>query len=209
MKPLLKRPTNERLLIGARLEFQVNLDHELVRLTQVINWNALEADFGCFYVPGIGRPAIPIRLMAGLQLLKHTFGPFGRAGGAWMGRGPLLAVFLRRGVLPPQAADQPFPDDPVGAADRGKGSERKLQLTIEAGKATKTVTERSFEKVIAGTTAQPKVIPHPTDARLVRTRDHLHMGRVKHSLMRFRAFALQFANAFLDHARSQWFCLGP
>jgi len=29
------------------------------------------------------------------------------------------------------------------------------------------------------------------------------------SLVRFRAFALKLANAFLDHARSQWFRLGP
>jgi hypothetical protein len=35
------------------------------------------------------------------------------------------------------------------------------------------------------------------------------MGRVKPSLVRFRAFALKLANAFLDHARSQWFRLGP
>ncbi len=35
------------------------------------------------------------------------------------------------------------------------------------------------------------------------------MGRVKPSLVRFRAFDLKLANAFLDHARSQWFCQGP
>jgi len=33
--------------------------------------------------------------------------------------------------------------------------------------------------------------------------------RVKPSLVRFRAFALKLANAFLDHARCQWFRLGP
>ncbi len=35
------------------------------------------------------------------------------------------------------------------------------------------------------------------------------MGRVKSSLVRFRAFALKLTNAFLDHARSQWFRLSP
>jgi len=35
------------------------------------------------------------------------------------------------------------------------------------------------------------------------------MGRVKPSLVRFRAFALKLANAALDHARSVWFRLGP
>lgn len=48
------------------------------------------------------------------------------------------------------------------------GMEKLLQLTIEAGKRTKTVTEKSVEKVIVGTTVQPKAIQHPTDARLYR-----------------------------------------
>ena len=34
-------------------------------------------------------------------------------------------------------------------------------------------------------------------------------ARVKPSLVRFRAFALKLANAALDHARHQWFRLGP
>ena len=31
-------------------------------------------EFGRLYVPDLGRPGIPIRLMAGLHLLKHTYG---------------------------------------------------------------------------------------------------------------------------------------
>ncbi len=47
-----------------------------------------------------------------------------------------------------------------------KGVEKLLQITIEAGKTTKTITERSLEKVIVDTTVQPKAIQHLTDARL-------------------------------------------
>ena len=46
-----------------------------------------------------------------------------------------------------------------------KGCEKLLQITIEAGKRTKTITGRSFEKVIVDTTVQPKAEAHPTDAR--------------------------------------------
>jgi IS5 family transposase len=49
-----------------------------------------------------------------------------------------------------------------------KGVEKLLQITIEAGKATKTITESSLEKVIVDTTVQPKNVQHPTDARLYR-----------------------------------------
>jgi len=45
------------------------------------------------------------------------------------------------------------------------GVEKLLQITIEAGKATKTITERSLEKVIMDTTVQPKAVQHPTDGR--------------------------------------------
>jgi IS5 family transposase len=37
-----------------------------------VPWAWLSAEFETLYSPGIGRPAIPIRLMAGLVLLQHT-----------------------------------------------------------------------------------------------------------------------------------------
>jgi hypothetical protein len=35
------------------------------------------------------------------------------------------------------------------------------------------------------------------------------IGRVKPSLVRFRALALKLANTFLEHSRSQWLRLNP
>ncbi|WLT31321.1 hypothetical protein [Geothrix sp. PMB-07] len=49
-----------------------------------------------------------------------------------------------------------------------KGAEKLLQATIAAGKATGTIRGKSFEKVIVDTAVQPKVVQHPTDARLYR-----------------------------------------
>ena len=34
----------------------------------------LAQEFGRLYVPDLGRPGVPIRLMAGLHLLKRTHG---------------------------------------------------------------------------------------------------------------------------------------
>lgn len=58
-----------------------------------------------------------------------------------------------------------------------KGVEKLLQATIDAGKATGTITEQSFEKVIVDTTVQPKAVQHPTDARLYR-KVHAAMLRI-------------------------------
>ncbi len=49
-------------------------DHKLVRLATVIPLDDLAQEFGCLYVPDLGRPGIPIHLMADLHLLKHTCG---------------------------------------------------------------------------------------------------------------------------------------
>lgn len=56
-----------------RLDLALDMDHELVRLAQTINWEAIRTEFRPMYCPNNGRPAVPTRLMAGLQLLEHTF----------------------------------------------------------------------------------------------------------------------------------------
>ena len=58
-----------------------------------------------------------------------------------------------------------------------KGVEKLLQATIEAGKATGTITEQNFEKVIVDTTVQPKAVQHPIDASLYR-KVHAAMLRI-------------------------------
>ena len=44
-----------------------------MRLATKIPWDDLTKEFGRLYVPDLGRPGIPIRLMTGLHLLKHTY----------------------------------------------------------------------------------------------------------------------------------------
>jgi IS5 family transposase len=70
MKPKEKRTTGAQPLICNRLEFMIDLDHELVLLAKAIDWEAISREFRPMYCPDNGRPAIPIHLMAGLQLLK-------------------------------------------------------------------------------------------------------------------------------------------
>jgi len=43
----------------------------LLQLAAVIPWSVFEDEFAQYYTPGAGRPAKPIRLMVGLQLLKY------------------------------------------------------------------------------------------------------------------------------------------
>jgi len=74
MKPKPKATTHERPLMGTmRLDLVLNMNHELVRLAMAISWDAITAELRPMYSTNNGRPAVPTRLMAGLQLLKHTF----------------------------------------------------------------------------------------------------------------------------------------
>jgi len=52
----------------------LKMDHELVRLADAIDWASLAESFGPLYSEKTGRPGIPIRTMAGLVMLQHTFG---------------------------------------------------------------------------------------------------------------------------------------
>ena len=60
-------------MIGWSLGMVLDPEQDLYRMAGVIDWAALETQFGGLYCPDNGRPGVPIRLMAGLHLLKHTF----------------------------------------------------------------------------------------------------------------------------------------
>jgi transposase, IS5 family len=178
MKPKPKAKTHEQPLIATmRLDLALDMDHELVRLTQTINWDAITTEFRPMYCPDNGRPAVPTRLMAGLQLLKHTFNLSDEQVVTRWTENPYWQFFCGeeffRHKLPIHPTQMTRWRQRIGE----KGVEKLLQLTIEAGKATRTITEQSFDKVIVDTTVQPKAVQHPTDARLYR-KVHAAMLRI-------------------------------
>ena len=200
MKPKEKRATGAQPLIGNRLEFMIDLDHELVLLAKAIDWEAISREFRPMYCPDNGRPAIPTRLMAGLQLLKHTFNLSDEQVVVRWTENPYWQFFCGeeffRHKLPINPSQMTRWRQRIGE----KGVEKLLQITIEAGKATKTITERSFEKVIVDTTVQPKAIQHPTDARLYR-KVHAAMLRIaeKEGLDLRQSYRLMMERAFRKH----------
>lgn len=150
----------------------INLRHPLVQLAQKIDWASCEQRLGGLYKAGIGRPGHPIRLMVGLQLLKHTSN---------LSDEEVVAVWVENPYWQHFCGEQYFrhdlPIDPslmsgfrkrIGEA----GCEFILGLTVAAGLATKTVAKTSLAVVNVDTTVQDKAVAFPTDARL------LHKARV-------------------------------
>lgn len=145
----------------------INLRHPLAQLAQQIDWQACEARFGGLYATGIGRPGHPIRLMVGLQLLKHTSN---------LSDEEVVAVWVENPYWQHFCGEPYFrhdaPIDPslmtgfrkrIGEA----GCEFILGLTVTAGLATRTVAKTSLAVVNVDTTVQDKAVAFPTDARLL------------------------------------------
>ena len=165
MKP--KQPEASRCddLFRMKLEQLISQRHELYRLAQVIDWQRCEDQFGALYADE-GRPGLPVRLMVGLQYLKHAFNLSDEEVVAGWVENPYWQYFCGAEYF-----SHDLPIDPSQMSRFRKrigdaGCEWLLQLTVQAGLATQTVQATSLHVVNVDTTVQEKAIAFPTDARL-------------------------------------------
>ena len=63
--------SQKNLFSPSLVEF-IDQGHELVLLANKIDWKGLEGEFAPFYST-TGKPAMPVRLMAGCLMLKHLY----------------------------------------------------------------------------------------------------------------------------------------
>ena len=178
MKPKAIPRTHEQPLIATmRLDLALDMDHELVRLAGTIPWDRLAEDFGPLYCADNGRPAVPIRLMAGLHYLKHLKGISDEQTVRGWVENPywqyLCGEEFFQHALPIDPSQMSRWRQRIGE----DGVEKLLQATITAGMMAGVITESSLDKVIVDTTVQPKAVEHPTDARLYR-KVHAAMLRI-------------------------------
>ena len=165
MRPNERTATPQSDLFRLKLVNLLDLRHELCRLAQEIQWQALADEFGALYAEA-GRPGVPIRLMVGLHYLKHAHGLSDEVVVKSWVENPYWQYFCGEEFF-----QHRLPIDPsqmtrfrtrLGAA----GCEQLLALTIRAGLATQAVRSSSFANVTIDTTVQEKAIAFPTDGRL-------------------------------------------
>ena len=155
MKPKEQQRSACEDLFRIRLEQMLDQRHALYRLTGKIDWSVAEARFGGLYAEE-GRPGIPIRLMVGLHYLKHAFNESDESVVARWVENPYWQYFCGeeyfRHTLPIDPSQMTRFRDRVGDV----GCEFMLELTIQVGLKTRSVSSASLSVVNVDTTVQDK-----------------------------------------------------
>ncbi len=165
MRPKEKVTTPQSDLFRLKLTNLIDLRHELCRLADQIHWQALVDQFGALYSDN-GRPGVPIRLMAGLHYLKHTFGLSDEAVVKGWKENPYWQYFCGEEYFQHQLPINPSQMTRFRDRLGPNGCEQLFKLTITTGLVAKVVKPAHFKQVTVDTSVQEKAIAFPTDSRL-------------------------------------------
>ena len=160
------RDDRQKDLFRPALEQIINMGHPLVRLGQQIDWGFLERRLGEVYRSHDGHPPLPIRLVAGLLILKHMHSLSDEQLCARWVENPYFQQFCGEEVFRHEA---PFDRSSLTRWRQRLGEERLAALpreSLRVAHATGALATKDLERVVVDTTVQPKAIAHPTDARL-------------------------------------------
>jgi transposase, IS5 family len=173
MKAKRKGPEQDDLF-RARLVEIIDMRHALVKLAALIDWEFFEREWAGFFPSEAGRPATPSRLVAGLLYLQHAYDLSDEAVVARWIENPYYQHFCGETFFQHRPPIDPSSLTRWRNRIGEEGAEWLLTKTIEAGRASGAVDDKSVERVSVDTTVMEKNIAYPTDARLYeRARERL------------------------------------
>lgn len=163
-KPPIK--DNQQDLFRSQLKNIIAPDHSLVKLSKIVNWDALDKIFGETFCDDNGRPGISTRLMVALHYLKFTHDLSDDAVvNGWI-ENPywqyLSGMKYFEHELPCNPSSMTRWRKRIGEA----GAEELLKETIQAGLKIKAIKKTQLKRINVDTTVQEKNVRFPTDARL-------------------------------------------
>jgi len=126
-----------------------------------------------------GRPRLPIRLMASLVYLKHSYNLSDEELVARWSENVLWQFFSGMEYYEHR---QPCDPTQIGRFRRAIGEDGMgllLKATIDTAVETKAAKPAEFERVIVDTTVQEKAIAHPVDSRLLEIARHKVVAAAK------------------------------
>lgn len=152
-------------MFRSRLSNIIDLRHELVKLSRVIDWDGLQCDLSQYYCDDNGRPGGSIRMMAGLCFLKDIKGCSDEEICMMWRENPYFQYFCGEEFfqhhLPVERPSLSIFRKRIGEA----GMERLLQETIKVGLVTGAFGKRDLGDITVDTTVQEKAVHFPTDVR--------------------------------------------
>ena len=165
MKPIKISHESQKDLFRVELKRIVNLEHEIVKLGDQINWDSFDERFEKYYCEE-GRPGIETRLMVSLHYLKYLEDLSDEDTVKKWTENPYWQYFSGR-----QYFEYRVPLDSSSMTRWRKrigedGAEELLKQTIRVGIKQGYVKKTDCRRVNVDTTVQPKDIRFPTDARL-------------------------------------------
>jgi len=161
------RDDRQKDLLRPALDQIIAMSHPLVRLAHEIDWAFLERRLGEVYKTHDGHPPLPIRLVAGLLILKHMHSLSDEQLCARWVENPYFQYFCGEQVFQHKA---PFDRSSLTRWRQRLGEERLaalIQESLRVAHATGALATKDLERVAVDTTVQPKAIAHPSDARLI------------------------------------------
>lgn len=152
-----------------RLSNMLNPRHEMMILTNMVNWDELEEEFlDCYCSDDSrgGQPPKPVRLMVGMLMLQHMHKLSDELVLERWVENPYWQYFCGYDIL-----QWKFPIDPSSLTRFRKRAgeervEKVLSSTIDIAVKTEFVERKDLQKVIVDTTVMPKDIEYPSDSKL-------------------------------------------
>ena len=190
----------------ARLEHMIDLGHPLAVLSQRLPWGEIESTLAPLFehkakpaqgavvqdllgeyesqtggnISPAGRPRLPVRLMASLVYLKHSFNLSDEELVERWSENVVWQYFSGMAYYEPRL---PCDATQIGRfrRDLGKaGLEQLLKYTLQTAVDIKAVKPADFERIIVDTTVQEKAIAYPVDSRLLEIARYKVVQAAKH-----------------------------
>ena len=160
---MLKKPSNTHQLgfLMADLGDQLDSAHGLYRLAEQINWSYFDNEFSKHYRSDFGRPALPIRLMVSLLILKHVRNLSDESVVEQWSENNYFQFFSGKTTFSPVR-----PCDPTELVNFRKRITEEGMEKIFSESIRINGKDGKEKEIIADTTVQEKNITFPTDSKL-------------------------------------------